>query len=93
MSDGENPLGVGHNSAAVEQLRAFVERYERLEKEKQEIAEDQKEVLVEAKSCGYDTKVLRKVIRLRKLDRNQVIEEASVLNLYCEALGLEFLIL
>ncbi|MCF6272482.1 MAG: DUF2312 domain-containing protein [Rhodobacteraceae bacterium] len=70
------------------ELRAFVERYERLEIEKKDIADHQKEVMAEAKSRGYDTKVLRKVIALRKKDPQEISEEEAVLELYKDALGM-----
>lgn len=70
------------------ELKAFIERFERLEAEKQAIAEHQKEVMAEAKSRGYDTKVMRKVINLRKRDPQDVSEEEAVLELYKEALGM-----
>lgn len=70
------------------ELKSFVERFERLEAEKQEIAAIQKEVMAEAKSRGYDTKVLRKLIALRKRDQQDVAEEEAVLDLYKEALGM-----
>jgi len=73
---------------ARDELRAFVERYERLEAEKKDIADQQKEVMAEARSRGYDTKVLRKVIGLRKRDPQDVSEEEAVLELYKEALGM-----
>ena len=70
------------------ELRAFVERFERLESEKKDIAEQQKEVMAEAKSRGYDTKVLRKLVALRKKDPAEISEEESVLQMYREALGM-----
>ncbi len=70
------------------ELRAFVERYERLEIEKKDIADHQKEVMAEAKSRGYDTKILRKVIALRKKDPQEISEEEAVLDLYKDALGM-----
>ncbi len=70
------------------ELRAFVERYERLDAEKKDIAEQQKEVMAEAKSRGYDTKVLRKIVALRKRDPADISEEEAVLELYKEALGM-----
>jgi uncharacterized protein (UPF0335 family) len=70
------------------ELKAFVERYERLEAEKKDIADHQKEVMAEAKSRGYDTKVLRKIIGLRKRDPQDLSEEEAVLELYKEALGM-----
>ena len=70
------------------ELRQFVERFERLEVEKKDIADQQKEVMAEAKARGYDTRVLRKIIALRKRDANDVAEEEAVLEMYKEALGM-----
>ena len=70
------------------ELRAFVERFERLEAEKKDIADQQKEVMAEAKGRGYDTKVLRKIVALRKKDPAEISEEEAVLELYKEALGM-----
>lgn len=88
-----NP-GVGHNSgdvlnqAAQGQLKSIVERVERLEVEKAEVAEQIKEVYAEAKGNGYDTPVLRKVVRLRKMDTAKRLEQEAILDLYLSALGL-----
>ncbi len=71
-----------------DELRQFIERYERLEQEKGDIADAQKEVMAEAKGRGYDTKVLRKVIALRKRDKDDIAEEEAVLEMYKEALGM-----
>ncbi len=73
---------------ASDELRSFVERFERLEAEKKDLAEQQKEVMAEAKSRGYDTKVLRKIVALRKRDPADISEEEAVLELYKEALGM-----
>lgn len=70
------------------ELRQFVERYERLEGERRDLADQQKEVMAEAKGRGYDTRVLRKIVALRKRDRDDVAEEEAVLTLYREALGM-----
>lgn len=70
------------------ELRQFVERIERLDAEKKDLAEQQKEVMAEAKARGYDTKVLRKVIALRKRDADDIAEEEAVLEMYKEALGM-----
>ncbi|MFT3987484.1 DUF2312 domain-containing protein [Aestuariivirga sp.] len=70
------------------QLRSLVERIERLEEEKKTIAGDIKEVYAEAKANGFDTKILRKVISLRKKEANEREEEQSMLDLYMEALGM-----
>jgi uncharacterized protein (UPF0335 family) len=68
-------------------LRAFIERIERLEEEKRTIADDIKEVYAEAKGNGFDVKIMRKVISLRRMDRDKRIEEETVLDLYLQALG------
>ena len=74
---------------AAGELRSFIERYERLEMEKKEVADQQKEVMAEAKGRGYDTKVMRKVIALRKRDKDDIAEEEAVLDMYKAALGME----
>ena len=71
-----------------EELRQFVERFERLEIEKKAIADQQKEVLAEAKSRGYDTRIMRKIVSLRKRDLEEVAEEEAVLSMYKTALGM-----
>lgn len=71
-----------------DELRQFIERFERLEQEKKDLAEHQKEVMAEAKSRGYDTKVMRKIIALRKRDKDDIAEEEAVLEMYKEALGM-----
>lgn len=71
-----------------DELRQFIERIERLEAEKKDIADQQKEVMAEAKGRGYDTKVMRKVIALRKRDSDDIAEEEAVLEMYKEALGM-----
>ncbi len=76
------------DTVAGQELRQFVERYERLEAEKKDIADAQKEVMAEAKGRGYDTKVLRKVIALRKRDADDIAEEEAVLEMYKAALGM-----
>lgn len=70
------------------ELRQFIERFERLDAEKKDIAEQQKEVMAEAKGRGYDTKVIRKLIALRKRDKDDIAEEEAVLEMYKEALGM-----
>ncbi|WP_299628530.1 DUF2312 domain-containing protein [uncultured Tateyamaria sp.] len=71
-----------------DELRQFIERIERLDMEKKDIADQQKEVMAEAKGRGYDTKVIRKVIALRKRDKDDIAEEEAVLEMYKEALGM-----
>ena len=76
-------------SFAKEHLKAFVERIERLEEEKQGIADDIKDVYAEAKGNGFDTKALRTIVRLRKQDANERQEQEAMLELYKAALGME----
>ena len=76
-------------SVAQDQLRAFVERIERMEEEKKAIADDIKEIYAEAKGNGFDTKVLRQVIRIRKQDRAERLEQEAILELYMAALGMQ----
>ena len=71
-----------------EELRQFVERFERLEIEKKDISDQQKEVMAEAKSRGYDTRIMRKIVSLRKRDLEEVAEEEAVLSMYKTALGM-----
>ena len=73
---------------SAEELRQFIERIERLDAEKKDLAEQQKEVMAEAKGRGYDTKVIRKVIALRKREPDDIAEEEAVLEMYKEALGM-----
>ena len=73
---------------ARDQLRAFIERVERLEEEKKTIADDIKEIYAEAKGNGFDTKVLRKVVSIRKQDANERAEQEAILDLYLHALGM-----
>jgi len=70
------------------ELRQFVERYERLDEEKRAVAEQQKDVMAEARARGYDIKVLKKLIALRKRDSAELSEEEAVLELYKQALGM-----
>ena len=77
---------VGNNVAA--RLRGFIERIERLEEEKAAIGADIKEVYSEAKGTGFDTKVLRDVIKLRKMDQNERAEKAEILRVYLDALDM-----
>lgn len=76
------------HGVARDQLRAFIERIERLEEEKKTIADDVKDVYGEAKSMGYDTKIMKKVIALRKKDEQERTEEEMVLDTYLTALGM-----
>lgn len=71
-----------------ERLRSFIERIERLEEEKQALADDIKEVFAEAKATGFDVKTIRKIIRMRKQDIDQRKEEEALLETYLAAIGM-----
>jgi uncharacterized protein (UPF0335 family) len=85
MSDEQNSAQIG--GIAAEALRQFVERIERLEEEKKHLADDIKDVYGQAKSQGFDVKILRKIVSLRKKDRQEREEEEQLLELYLAALG------
>ena len=72
---------------AAGQLRAFIERIERLEEEKKALGEDIKEVYAEAKGNGFDTKIIRQVIRIRKMEASDRQEQEALIDLYLSALG------
>ena len=83
----------GHNSGdpynvTADELRQFIERFERLESEKKDVSEQQKELMAEAKGRGYDTKVMRKVIALRKRKPDDIAEEEAILEIYKAAIGM-----
>ena len=81
----------GVTSAAVNagHLRAFIERIEKLEEEKKALADDIKEVYGEAKGTGFDVKIIRKIVSIRRQDRDKRREEEEILSLYLSALGIE----
>ena len=83
-----HPMGDAAHGVAKEQLRSIVERVERLEEEKKAIADDIKDVYAEAKANGFDAKVLRKVVSLRKQDADERAEHEMVLDTYLHALGM-----
>ncbi|MFT4099317.1 MAG: DUF2312 domain-containing protein [Rhodoblastus sp.] len=76
-----NSIDSGH-------LKAFIERIERLEEEKRALAEDIKDVYAEAKGTGYDVKIMRKIVSLRRQDHHKRKEEEEILDLYLSALGM-----
>jgi uncharacterized protein (UPF0335 family) len=84
IETSEGPAGV-----AVGPLRSFIERIERLEEEKKALTADIRDIYNEAKSQGFDSKVMRQVVRLRRMDRNDRLEQEALLDLYCDALGLQ----
>lgn len=86
MADGS---GASHpGGIAADQLRSIIERIERLEEEKAAIANDVKEVYAEAKGNGYDVKILRQVVRIRKQDKAERQEQEAILDVYLSALGM-----
>lgn len=78
----------GHNSIDSPQLRAFIERIERLEEEKRAIADDIKDVYAEAKGTGFDAKIIRKIVSLLRQDVHKRKEEEEILDVYMSALGM-----
>lgn len=75
-------------STANNQIKAFIERIERMEEEKAALSADIKEIYAEAKGNGFDSKVLRKVVALRKMDANERAEQEAVMALYLDAIGM-----
>ena len=86
--ENDNTIEANYRVTA-DELRQFIERYEHLEVEKKDIAEQQKEVMAEAKARGYDTAAMRKIIALRKRDPEDIAEEEAVLEMYAQALGMQ----
>ena len=82
---------VGHNSVDGDQLRLLIERVEKLEEEKQEVTDLVKGVYAEAKAVGFDTKIMKKLVALRKKDADSRREEAMLLDLYASAIGLDLI--
>lgn len=76
------------HAVTADELRQFIERYEQLEAEKKDVADQQKELMAEAKGRGYDTKVMRKIVALRKKKPDELAEEEAVLEVYKQALGM-----
>ena len=83
MSDANDAYNV-----TADELRQFIERFEQLESEKKDVTEQQKELMAEAKGRGYDTKVMKKVVALRKRKPDDIAEEEAVLEMYKQALGM-----
>ena len=81
---------VGHNSAD-DRLRILIERIERLEEDKKDVAEGIKDVYTEAKAVGYDVKIMRQIIRLRKMNPDDRRKQQAILETYAHALGLDLL--
>ncbi|MBL1421037.1 MAG: DUF2312 domain-containing protein [Alphaproteobacteria bacterium] len=83
LNDSVDSTGV-----ARDRLKTFIERVERLEEEKKAITDDMKEIFAEAKGEGFDVKVIRMIIRIRKQDSNERAEQEAILDLYLHALGM-----
>ena len=75
-------------SVTADELRQFIERFEQLEAEKKDVADQQKELMAEAKGRGFDTKAMRKIVALRKKKPDELAEEEAVLDVYKQALGM-----
>lgn len=90
MMDDEEAPGPGHNEPGIakERLRSFVERIERLEEESRGVRSDIRDIYTLAKSAGFDAKVLRQLIRIRRLEANEVEEQEQLLDVYRRALGM-----
>ena len=91
VEKSESPAGIGDNSkkgVAVERLRGLVERIERMEEERKAIGSDIRDIYVEAKSAGFDVKVLRQLIKLRRQEPADVEEQETLLDVYRRALGM-----
>jgi uncharacterized protein (UPF0335 family) len=80
---------IGHNSVNGDDLRRYIESVEKLEEEKRSISDDIKDVYAEAKSTGYDAKMMRKIVAMRRVDKAKRDEEEAILELYLSALGME----
>jgi uncharacterized protein (UPF0335 family) len=83
MPDGQADTGI-----SAQRLKSFIERIERLEEEKKTMGADIREVYSEAKSAGFDTKIMRKVISLRRLDTAERQEQEALLQVYIDAIGM-----
>ena len=81
---------IGHNSSE-EQLRLLIERVERLEEEEKGIRDDKKDVYSEGKALGFDVKIMRQIIRLRKMTKDDRAEMEAILETYKKALGMDLL--
>ncbi|MCJ8139487.1 MULTISPECIES: DUF2312 domain-containing protein [Falsirhodobacter] len=76
-------------NVTADELRQFIERFEQLESEKKDVNEQQKELMAEAKGRGYDTKVMKKVIALRRRKPDEIAEEEAIMDMYKAALGMQ----
>jgi len=88
IKPGETLAGPDVGGISAERLRSIVERIERLEEERKALASDIKDIFAEAKSAGFDVKVLRQILSLRKKEPAEVEEQETLLDLYKRALGM-----
>ncbi|MER5171619.1 DUF2312 domain-containing protein [Thioclava kandeliae] len=72
-----------------DELRQFIEQHESLEAEKKDLVKQQADIMSEAKARGYDTKVIKEIIAIRKQDKNKLAEKEAILDIYKQALGME----
>ncbi len=79
---------IGHNTIAKDQIKAVIERIERMEEEKKVISDDIRDVYTEAKGNGLDVKALRTIVRMRKQDANERAEQEAILDMYLHAMGM-----
>jgi uncharacterized protein (UPF0335 family) len=80
---------IGHNLVAGDELKLLFERIERMEEEKKGIAEDIRDIYIEAKSRGYDPKIMRQIVKLRAMDTDKRKEQQSLIDVYASAIGLD----
>lgn len=89
MTDETTSAPPRTHNIAMERLKSLVERFERLDEEKKALASDQRDILTEAKSAGFDPKVFRELLRLRKMDPDDLRERRDLLDVYMHAVGME----
>ena len=82
-------IKIGHNSISGDQLKAIIGRMEKLEEDRQGVTDDMKDVMAEAKGNGYDPKIIKAILKMRKEDEATRKEHQTLVGLYCEALGME----
>lgn len=80
---------IGHNSVNGPHLAAFIERIEKCEEEKRSIQDDIKDIYGEARSTGFDPKMMKKIVAMRRMDKAKRAEEEAIINLYLSALGMQ----
>lgn len=88
MTDASRPIKTKSTNVSAERLKSFIERIEKLEEEKKAISGDIKDVYSEAKGGGFDTKIIKQIIKLRSMDAADRDEQQSILDVYMQALGM-----